>query len=317
MQTSRTAKPIRNRTSAEPAGPRQIVLSASRRTDIPGGYTPWFMAGIETGRFDVINPFNRSTRRVGVSPEMVHTIVFWSKNYGPFLDLKAHARLAEMGFNLFFNFTVNTPDPLLEPGIPGLDRRLAQAAELAGYFDPAQIAWRFDPICLYRQNGNLRNNLGEFEKIADTLSNLGIKRCITSFYDPYKKVEQRIRRMVRSGDPMVELIPPSFADRQKIIRRMADGLAARSMTLSLCCEKDLAAVPDIGATPSACIDGRLYRDLFGGNPDTSADAGQRRKQGCRCTRSVDIGSYDTHPCFHNCLFCYARTGLDTIKGKDT
>lgn len=64
------------------------------------------------------------------------------------------------------------------------------------------------------------------------------------------------------------------------------------------------------ASPNACINGHLYKALFGGNPEIRGDYGQRRKQGCQCTKSFDIGSYEDHPCFHNCLFCYARTGLD-------
>ncbi|MEE9497365.1 MAG: DUF1848 family protein [Desulfobacterales bacterium] len=30
------------------------------------------------------------------------------------------------------------------------------------------------------------------------------------------------------------------------------------------------------------------------------------KKRCGCKISVDIGSYHHHPCYHNCLFCYAN-----------
>jgi len=65
------------------------ILSASRRTDIPGFYTDWFMERIRLGFFEVKNPYTRKVQTVAASKESVHSIVFWSKNYGPFLRQKA------------------------------------------------------------------------------------------------------------------------------------------------------------------------------------------------------------------------------------
>jgi len=69
----------------QPDKPGKIIMSASRRTDIPGGYTPWVMECIRKKEFKVTNPFNRQTRQIIVTPDTIHTIVFWSKNFGPFL----------------------------------------------------------------------------------------------------------------------------------------------------------------------------------------------------------------------------------------
>ncbi len=303
----------------EPAGTPdvapKIILSASRRTDIPGGYTPWFMDCIQRGFFTVTNPFNRKTRTIEATPDTVHTIVFWSKNLGPFLDLGAHKTLTEKGFNLFFNFTLNADTPALEPGIPDLATRLKQAAKLARDLDPSQIAWRFDPICFYEQENRPMTNAIGFERIADALSGIGISRCITSFYDPYKKVDQRIRRLVLAGNPRIEFTRPDTRTRKNQIQLMAGYLKSKSMNLFLCCERGLlesmGSVENVRA--SACIDGRLYQSLFGGSAQTAKDVGQRHKQGCRCTRSIDVGDYDRHPCPHNCLFCYARTQFDSEK----
>ncbi len=291
------------------------ILSASRRTDIPGWYTPWFLEGISKGYFETTNPFNRQTRRVEVSQETVHTVVFWSKNLDPFLDLDAHRILTDQGFNLFLNFTINSEAPLLEPGIPNLATRLGQVARLCEVINPVQIAWRFDPICFYQQDEVSRTNLDDFEFISTALSDMGIKRCVTSFYDPYKKVDQRIRRLFPPGT--FKFRDPGLAARKKVIKKMAGSLADKGMALFLCCEKQLfEALGNIeNVSPNACIDGRLYKQLFGGAPETAKDYGQRRGKGCQCTKAIDIGSYQHHPCFHNCLFCYARTGMDTQKGK--
>ena len=80
----------------------QIVISASRRTDIPAFYLKWFMAQVERGYFEVINPYIRQITIVLAAPQEVHTIVFWSKNFGPFLKKRIGEQLQKRGYNLFF-----------------------------------------------------------------------------------------------------------------------------------------------------------------------------------------------------------------------
>ena len=83
--------------------PSRIVLSASRRTDIPAFYMPWFMKQIKRGVFEVVNPFNRQVRTVPATPADVHTIVFWSKDFGLFLKENQAKKLQQAGYHLFFN----------------------------------------------------------------------------------------------------------------------------------------------------------------------------------------------------------------------
>ena len=297
---------------------KKKIISASRRTDIPGWYTPWFMDRIRQGYFTVINPFNRQARRVDATPDSVHTIVFWSKNIGPFLDQNAHKQLTDLGFHLYFNITVNPEAPVLEPGIPDLATRLNHLRQLCGDLDPSYITWRFDPICMYTQNGRHLTNAEGVTAIAETMGDMGIRRCVTSFYDPYKKVDRRIEHLMKSGMPKLVFSQPDTHKKATIVRKLADMLSPKGISLSLCCEKALTDHLEtahlggcVGIEPNACIDGRRYKRLFGGNPETARDYGQRKEKGCLCTKSSDIGSYDQHPCHHNCLFCYARTGSDT------
>ncbi len=56
----------------------RIVISASRRTDIPAFYMKWFMKQIEKGIFEIINPYNSRISILPSTPEKVHTIVLWS-----------------------------------------------------------------------------------------------------------------------------------------------------------------------------------------------------------------------------------------------
>jgi hypothetical protein len=293
---------------------RPDIISASRRTDIPAWYTPWFLERIRQQTFAVTNPFNRRVRQIHVCPENTRTLVFWSKNFGPFLALDAHLILADMGFNLFFNFTVNSVSPLLEPGLPALEVRLDQAGYLADRFGPGAVAWRFDPICFYTRGPlPVEDNLADFPRISRAMADFGITSCVTSFYDPYRKVAARTHYLARCGAPLIRFTDPGTGRKTALIRSLAAQLADKNMDLCLCCEADLFRhldpVPD-NVRENACINGPLLRQLYGGTLDIRRDPGQRTKQGCRCTAAVDIGSYQDHVCHHDCLFCYATTDTD-------
>ena len=291
------------------------ILSASRRTDIPGWYTPWFLDRIQKGRFNIKNPYTRKVRTVPVSPDKIHSIVLWSKNYAPFLDLKADQTLTNLGYKLYFNFTINSTAPVLEPFIPCLESRLEQLALLADRYDPRQIAWRFDPVCFFKdRRGNIHNNLEDFPAIARFAAKLKIPKCVTSFYDPYKKVENRIRYSRDSDTADIQFMDPDLETKITVIQRMAAVLEPLNIGLFLCCEPDLFQAAEkkgvCGIKENACIDGPLLKEIHGGELDLGRDYGQRYKKGCRCRRSIDVGSYEDHPCYHNCLFCYANTGRD-------
>ena len=65
-----------------------MILSASRRTDLPSLYGPWLLGRLEAGEV-LIPPAlpARHATRLLFSPETVDAIVFWTKNPIPFLPL--------------------------------------------------------------------------------------------------------------------------------------------------------------------------------------------------------------------------------------
>lgn len=282
----------------------QIVLSASRRTDIPAFYMSWFMEQIQKGFFEITNPYNRKVSIVQATPERVNTIVFWSKNFNQFLHNNDGEKLQAMGYNLFFNFTINSHDRLLEPHVPPLADRLAQLTELGKRFGAQIINWRFDPICFYKnQGGKILNNLGDFSLIAGQAGDCGIKRCITSFMDNYHKIQKRV-----SALKGFYFIDPPLEKKITFLLKMEQHLAQLQISLFTCCEKSLTAqLPEESTIlPSACIPNDFLMELYGGKLSLRKDSGQRINSGCTCRISIDIGVYHLHPCFHNCLFCYAN-----------
>jgi DNA repair photolyase len=288
--------------------PPQIVISASRRTDIPAFYLDWFMDRVESGYFEAINPYSRKVSIVSVTPEMVHSIVFWSKNFGPFLSRDIGEQLQKKGFHLFFNFTINSDSPRLEPLVPVLSERLRQLENLSNRFDSRAINWRFDPVCFYKINkGSIKNNLQDFDRIAAKAAQCGISRCITSFMDDYSKIRKRVKSITGFS-----FIYPSPDKKMGILQEMKKKLRRDNIRLYTCCEKELLdRLPaNAGIESSACVPNDLLVELYGGNLSVKTDHGQRIKKGCGCKVSIDIGSYPLHPCYHSCLFCYANPAAD-------
>ena len=283
---------------------QKFVISASRRTDIPAFYMDWFMGRIEKGTFKIKNPYNQKVTVIPAGSDRVHSIVFWSKDFGPFLAGNFGDRLQRRGYHLYFNFTINSASDLLEPNVPPLDRRLKQLDTLCRGFGAEAVAWRFDPLCFYRTGrGKVEDNRHDFKRIAERAARAGVQRCITSFWDDYPKIRRRTAAVRGFG-----FLLPSLEEQKNIVLEMESELKPLKMDLYLCCEKEL-----LGALPSAsrvangsCIPNDYLVKLFGGSLSFKRDRGQRVKAGCGCRVSVDIGSYRQQPCFHNCLFCYAN-----------
>ncbi|MBN2288997.1 MAG: DUF1848 domain-containing protein [Candidatus Glassbacteria bacterium] len=275
----------------------QTVISASRRTDIPAFYLDWFISRLRVGEFRLSNPFNGRERVVQVSRASVHSLVFWSKNYGPLLG-----RLPELrGWNLFFQFTLNSEDKLLEPGVPPLAERREQMRLLAGIFGPQAVRWRFDPVACYESGGGKRDNLGGFESLLDFAAGIGLRACTVSFMDPYRKIDKREKQV-----PGFRFIYPDHGRMVETASRMAAQAAGRGIRLSTCCEQELARSGIDNLSGGGCIDHALLAGLYGGSLSHVPDRGQRRSAGCLCHESIDIGSYREQPCRGGCLYCYAN-----------
>lgn len=285
--------------------PRKIVISASRRTDIPAFYMEDFMAQVNRGYFELTNPYNRKVSTIPTSPENVHTIVFWSKNFGPFIHNRYGEELLSRGYHLFFNFTINSESSMLEPVVPALSRRLEQLEDLCSLFGAKRVIWRFDPICFYRtgDTGSIKHNLKDFPIILDRAAECGISICVTSFMDLYSKIKKRIAAL--PGFSFVEI---NVNKKIELILKMEKLLFEKNMDLKVCCEKDLIdrLPPASHVTGSSCIPNELLMEMSGGSLSLKKDYGQRIEDGCGCRTSMDVGNYRLNPCRHNCLYCYAN-----------
>lgn len=268
------------------------VISVSRRTDIPAFYLQWLITCLQRGYALVKNPYSGIAYKVDLKPQMVHTLVLWSKNFAHFLKQKEFFN----DYHLFFNFTINHCS-LLEPRIPSIEERLAQAKELANIYGAERIQWRFDPIMLW--NNGKENNTKFFSKIARFLAALGIYRCIFSFVHYYEKVKKRLQKMG------FNYYIPTKEEKCEIIEQLITIGHDYGLKMLACCDDELLEVP--GVEKAHCIDGNLLQRLNGELCSIAKDRGQRKK--CGCTKSIDIGSYELQPCYHGCIYCYANPAL--------
>lgn len=268
-----------------------MIISASRRTDIPALYPEWFMNRLLAGEVLVPNPYNRKkVSRIRLSPEVVDCFVFWTKNPEPMLPyLKMIDRL---DYSYYFQMTITDYEQDIEPGLPGTEESIASFILLSERLGKKRVDFRFDPVLL-TEKYSVSYHLEKFDMMCEWLHPY-TTRCIFSFVDPYR------------GSPFHEL-----EEEEK--RMLAEGLAKIAgkydLPLYTCAEK--INLEPFGIHHAACIDQDKIREIIGYKLDLKKDRGQRKE--CGCCESIDIGMYDT--CVHGCHYCYATASLISARSR--
>ncbi len=265
-----------------------MILSASRRTDIPACYSDWFFNRVKAGFALVRNPFFPARiSRVSLAPEDVDCIVFWTKNPAPMLG-----RLGELeraGLPFYFQFTLTPYGGGLERSLPPKREIVETFRRLSRAVGPERVVWRYDPvICTPKLTPAW--HLRQFARLCGALEGC-TRECVFSFLDLYAKTR---RNTAGLG---LHPVPPAVMEH--VAAGFAETAARHGLTLRACCESiDLARY---GIRPGACIDAEKIESITGRPLRLRRDRGQR--PGCNCAESVDIGAYDT--CRNGCVYCYA------------
>ena len=124
-----------------------MIISASRRTDIPALYPQWFMNRLRAGEVLVPNPYNRKKiNRIPLSPDTVDCIAFWTKNPEPMIPYLKE--LDEMGYRYYFQMTITDYEEDLEPQAPSTAEAMATFLLLSERLGKERMDWRFDPLIL-------------------------------------------------------------------------------------------------------------------------------------------------------------------------
>ena len=267
-----------------------MIVSASRRSDIPAFYGAWFMEHLRRGEVVVKNPFRSAQeKRVSLKKQDVDAFVFWSRDPRPFMEYLPE--IERGGYPYYFLITATGYPRLLEPSTPRLEEVLVFFEELAGRIGRRRVIWRYDPVLFSEQTGFIFH-LDNFSKLVGLLAPF-TSRVIVSFFDPYPKVKRRLQK----AGIEIATAAGSPAQQSDLLAHFAAVAARTGIEIQSCAEAALAA----GVRPGKCVDEELLNGLFGLNIPYRKDPSQRKL--CLCQHSVDIGSYGT--CRHGCLYCYA------------
>lgn len=283
-----------------------MIISASRRTDIPAFYAEWLMNRVRAGYCTVPNPYNRDqVSYVSLKPADVDVIVFWTRN--PALLLPYLSELDALGLRYYFQYTIlNNPRTLDAKG-PALPAALETFKKLAGMIGPAKVIWRYDPIVFTRETG-AQFHLESFRQIASDLSG-ATQRAVVSVVDIYKKTTKRLRQLSEAGSPIIayEGRPDSSFD--ALMNSVAESAAQNGMEIVSCAEElDLARY---GIRAGKCVDDAYIHKVFGLDVTHKKDPSQRAA--CGCVASKDIGAYDT--CLFGCQYCYATASFERARAN--
>jgi DNA repair photolyase len=277
-----------------------MVVSVSRRCDIPRFQFGWFMERIYEGFVDVTNPYNSSQiKRVSLVPakecntpdDGVEAFVFWTRD--PRRILVNADELTKRGFPFYVMVTVTGYPAALEPYAPPAPEVLTAMKELARIIGAERVIWRYDPILLSSITDEDFHR-ANFNSLAQNLAG-SVRRVIISIYDEYREARMRLFELERKGKLRM---PDSSGDLSGLLADLAKSAEAAGMEIQSCAEKE--DFSSLRIKQGACIDAALINKLFGFE-FSGKDKNQRSH--CLCCKSVDIGVYKT--CEAKCVYCYA------------
>ncbi len=269
-----------------------MIISASRRTDIPAQYAEWFMNRIREQYVLVRNPFNpHQINRRDLSRDAARCIVFWTKNAAPMIPYLDE--LDKLGYPYYFQFTLTGYGADVEPNLPPKNEIIDTFIALSEKIGREKVIWRYDPIVI-TDKYTVDWHIQTFKNLCEKLSPW-TEKCIISFVDFYEKTKRNTTK--------IGARPPTESE----IITMAGEFVKCGLPIETCAEAiDLSKV---GIGHTCCIDGDLIMRITGHDLGLKKDKSQRKE--CGCVESKDIGMANSCP--HGCLYCYANQSADKAK----
>lgn len=284
-----------------------MIISASRRTDIPAFYSRWFLNRLREGYVLVRNPMNPTqVSRIDLDRGITDGIVFWTKNPRPMMEkpdrsdnleqLDHLEQLEQLGFSsYYFLFTITPYGQDLEKHLPPEEEIMDTFIHLSQRIGKARVIWRYDPVLLTGAI-DIDYHRRQFRYMAERLGE-HTETCIFSFLDMYKKCQRNLKNIdiqAITQDDMLRLAG--------IFKEISHRFGIRLVS----CAESIDLTP-LGVAHGKCIDDDLLEHTGGFRLKIKKDKNQRKT--CQCVESTDIGAYDT--CGHGCLYCYANADMAT------
>lgn len=265
-----------------------MILSVSRRTDIPHYYASWFYGRLREGTVCVRNPVSpHQISRIRLSPDTIDCIVFWTKNPDGMLS-----GLSELDpYPYYFQFTLTGYGKEIEPALADKRSLLSIFQSLSRKVGKERVVWRYDPIFLSPRY-SIPYHLHAFREIARELCGY-TDTVVISFLDIYAKIKKWVSEQ--------GVVVPDEEQMLEMGMAMSRIAAGNGMHIMSCAEK--ADLIRAGVEKGCCVDKARIERLMGKPICAVKDKAQRAA--CGCIESVDIGAYNT--CSSGCAYCYANT----------
>ena len=274
-----------------------MILSVSRRTDIPNYYSEWFFNRLKDGFLYVRNPMNfHQISEIKISPDVVDCIVFWTKNPLPMME-----RLDELeAYNYYFQFTLTGYGNDVERNLPNKKTLVIPVfQELSNRIGKEKVVWRYDPI-FFSNRYNAKYHLKAFRSIAEALSGY-TEKCVISFLDIYPKNKKN----------MDDLLSYDLSDSElrEFAKELSNIAKENHIKIGSCAEK--VDLDEYGIIHNSCIDKELIEKIIGCKLKINKDKNQRIE--CGCVESVEVGTYNT--CKNGCVYCYANYSAKSVESN--
>lgn len=271
-----------------------MIISASRRTDIPSYYSDWLFHRLKEGYVLVRNPMNlHQIGRINVSADVVDGIVFWTKNPLPMLN-----RLSELErYHYYFQFTLTAYDRDVEPNIPSKNNIILPAFQkLSQIIGREKVIWRYDPI-FFNDRYTMEYHCKYFQVLAAKLGDY-TEKCTISFLDFYRNTARNTKSL--------KIQQETKRQQFEIMQRFSDIAKKYGFSIDTCAEA--IEFNTLGISHARCIDRERFERI--GKCKLTVDKDPNQRTECGCIASIDIGTY--HTCKNGCLYCYANYNHKTV-----
>ena len=263
-----------------------MIINVGGRTDIVNYYTPWLLNRLREGYAYSRNPFAReNVYKLSLKPEDVDCLLFCSKNYQPILK---HIGDIDEKYNILCNYTITAYGKDIEPKVPSINQSIKTLKRLSDIVGVNKILWRYDPILL-TEKYTVEKHLETFEYLAEKISPL-VYRCIFSFVDMYKKVEEN----------MPEIIPFTDEDKVKLLKGIGEISKKYNLYTQTCATNE--NYEKYGIHAAGCTTREILEQAH--NVVYKNVKGTGIRENCQCIPSRDIGAYNS--CLSECKYCYAN-----------
>lgn len=272
-----------------------MIISASRRTDIPSYYSEWMLNRLKEKYVLVRNPMNiHQVSKIDLSPSVVDAIVFWTKNPTPMLpyldQIKDHT--------YYFQFTLTAYGLDVEKNLPSKNKIIIPTfQQLSKEIGKEKVIWRYDPI-FFNEQYSMEYHCKYFEVLASKLGDY-TEKCTVSFMDMYRNTERNVKTL--------SIVKDTYEMQVELLQRFVEIAKEHGLYIDSCAE--IGDFHSIGVEHAHCIDKERIERIGRFKLNVDKDTNQRVE--CGCAASIDVGAYNT--CKNGCLYCYANYSLNTVE----